>query len=206
MRTNRAYKRGKSFRDARLFVVACEGAKREKEYFERLGQGSRRLKVQVLSPDNTKEVEKNAANASSAPKWVMDRLVKYIEKEGVNVETGDIVWIIMDVDRWPKEQLYELCETCRQSRWGIALSNPCFEVWLYMHVEDIHQAQSKTCREFKQELGQIVKGGYRLEKFIQLISIAIQHGETVEDDLDSPIPGFKVSRVYQPVKEILEMF
>ena len=35
-RKNRGYKKGEPFRDARLFVIACEGEKREKEYFEAL--------------------------------------------------------------------------------------------------------------------------------------------------------------------------
>lgn len=42
MSKNRGYKRGEPFRDARLFLIACEGAVREKEYFERLGHGSQR--------------------------------------------------------------------------------------------------------------------------------------------------------------------
>jgi hypothetical protein len=35
-RKNRGYKRGEPFRDAIQFVIACEGAARERQYFEHI--------------------------------------------------------------------------------------------------------------------------------------------------------------------------
>jgi RloB-like protein len=198
MRKNRGYKKGAPFRDARLFVIACEGEKREKEYFGRLGQGSQRLKVRVLAPD--------AARSLSAPKWLLDRLINFIEKEGVNTQVGDRVWIVMDIDRWETKQLYALAEICRKEGWGFALSNPCFEVWLFMHVKDIDESTSNTCQNFKHELGQIATGGYQAESFVLLVGDAIRRAKLIPDDRNSPIPAFKVSRVYLPAEEILEMF
>jgi hypothetical protein len=198
MRKNRGYKKGEPFRDARLFVVACEGEKREKEYFERLGRDSQRLKIAVLSPD--------PVTSLSAPKWLLDRLILFIEKENVNISTGDIVWIVMDVDRWKAEQLHEIFKICQEEKWGFALSNPCFEVWLFMHIKKIEEAVSITCQDFKQELGQSIKGGYNLERFILNVSSAIKMAEEQPDNLNSPIPNFKVSRVYLPVRQIREMF
>ncbi len=66
MRKNRGYKRpGGQHRDARLFAIVCEGADRERRYFEMLaGNGTRRLKVRVISPT---EGDKN-----SAPKWAIN--------------------------------------------------------------------------------------------------------------------------------------
>jgi hypothetical protein len=197
MRKNRGYKKGESFRDARLFVVACEGEKREKEYFERLGAGSRRLKIHVLAPD--------AKESLSAPKWLLDRLVHFIEKEGVNIETGDVVWVVMDVDRWKTEQLYELANICQQEKWGYALSNPCFEVWLMMHVRNINDVDFSTCKELKHELGKTIRGGYNVERFASRITEAISRADAIEDDVNSPIPGSKISRVHLAVKALQEM-
>lgn len=197
MRKNRKYKKNGFFRDARLFVVACEGERREKDYFERLGQGSRRLKVRVLAPEPDRSL--------SAPKWVLDRLVYFIEKEGVNIATGDLVWLVMDVDRWKTEQLFDLAEICVQEGWGFALSNPCFEIWLLMHVKDIHESDSTSCQDFKKELGESHIGGYNLEKFLSLVPTAVARCQVLDDDLGNPIPKFKTSRVHLMVKEISEL-
>lgn len=198
MKRNRGYKKGEPYRDARLFVIACEGEKREKEYFERLGHGSQRLKIQVLAPDKSE--------SRSAPKWILDRLVYFIEKEGINTTAGDIVWIVMDVDSWPVPQLYELSKICQREDWGFALSNPCFEIWLFMHVDDISKATAHTCQELKYEIGQIFKGGYHVEKFVGLAQVAVKRANEMPDDKASPIPAVKATRVHLPVAEILNAF
>lgn len=130
----------------------------------------------------------------------------FIENEGINVRTGDIVWIVMDVDRWEKDQLFSLSKICIDAEWGFALSNPCFEVWLIMHVANIFETNSNTCKEFKNELGKTRKGGYNVDHFIQFVSNAVAQAESLQDDLKNPIPDFKVSRVYLPVKEIIKLF
>lgn len=69
-RKNRGYKRGEPFRDARLFVIACEGARREKEYFETLVAGRRRVIVKLLAPTG-------GQSGASSPEWVLDRAAAY---------------------------------------------------------------------------------------------------------------------------------
>lgn len=198
MRKNRPYKKGEPFRDARLFVIACEGEKREKVYFEHLGNGSRRLKVEILSAER--------GSSLSAPKWVVDRLVRFIETNGVNLQKGDIVWLVMDVDQWKPDDLIQLAKDCKMEGWGFALSNPCFEVWLLMHLGPIADLQARTCREMKQTLDKLVKGGYKVEDFIPLIEDAIRHASTLTDDPQRPIPEFRISRVHLPVKQMKEYF
>jgi hypothetical protein len=85
MKLNRSYKKGEPYRDSRLFVIACEGAAREKIYFEHLRPQTPRLRFEVISPQN--EEGDNVGNSS--PKWVLDRVIKFVEKEGVNIQKGD---------------------------------------------------------------------------------------------------------------------
>lgn len=197
MRKNRGYKKGEPFRDARLFVVACEGEKREKDYFERLGHGSRRLKVKVLAAEPN--------DSLSAPKWVLDRLVRFIAKEGANPKNGDQIWLVMDVDRWKTDQLHDIANLCNEQQWGFALSNPCFEIWLLFHIRDVQESSAVSCQDFKKELGKAVKGGYNLERFLPLVSDAVARCKNLEVDLASPIPADKISRVYLVVNQMLEM-
>ena len=198
MKRNRYYKKGEPFRDARLFVIACEGEKREKVYFEQLGKGSRRLKVEVLPAE--------AGTSLSAPRWVVDRLVNYMEKNGVNLKMGDIVWLVMDVDQWKPADLIQLAMDCKGAGWGFALSNPCFEVWLLMHVISVSDINAQSCREMKQKLDNIVKGGYKVEIFLPRVDYALEQAQRLADDLQRPIPETKISRVHLPVKQIMDLF
>jgi hypothetical protein len=198
MRKNRGYKKGEPFRDARLFVVACEGEKREKDYFERLGHGSQRLKVRVLAPEPSESL--------SAPKWVLDRVVHFIEKEGVNTETGDQIWLVMDVDRWKTDQLHDLAAHCKEKGWGLSLSNPCFEIWLLLHVKDSLDVNSFSCQDFKRDLGNAVRGGYKVEKFLELVPEAIARCQLLDLDQESPIPAKRTSRVHLVVSQMLQYF
>lgn len=119
-RKNRPYKRGKPHRDAQLFVIACEGAKREKEYFETLVFGSQKVKVQILAPIGEE-------HGKSAPKWVLNRAAKYVEEFGLN--KYDQLWLVMDFDRYDVNILREIANICDEhENWNIAYSNPCFEV------------------------------------------------------------------------------
>lgn len=46
----------------------------------------------------------------------------------------DEVWCIFDVDAHP--MLLEAKQQARDNGFGLAISNPCFELWLLMHFED----------------------------------------------------------------------
>ncbi len=46
----------------------------------------------------------------------------------------DEIWCVFDVDQHPK--LAQAIHEARQSNIGIALSNPCFEIWLILHCQD----------------------------------------------------------------------
>ncbi len=46
----------------------------------------------------------------------------------------DEIWCVFDVDRHPN--LAQAIHEARQSDINIALSNPCFELWLLLHLQD----------------------------------------------------------------------
>lgn len=58
----------------------------------------------------------------------------------------DRVWAVFDVDDHPRlEEAVSMCEECGV---GVGLSNPCFELWLILHVEE-HDQQA-SCKEMKE--------------------------------------------------------
>lgn len=192
MKLNRSYKKGVPFRDSRLFVIACEGAVREKVYFERLHPKSPRLRFEVISPTN----EEGDDAGKSSPKWVLDRVVKFVEKEGVNIKEGDCLWFVLDVDCWRKA-LHDIQIECEKQGWQMALSNPCFEVWLWLHLKGIEDAKADTCQEFKSEIHQNYEGGYKVEIFTkpELYEIARVRAKTI-DTASGFMPEPKSTKVY----------
>jgi hypothetical protein len=130
-------------RDARLFVIATEGAVTEKKYFEMFGNS--RIKVKVLE---------TGSDNKSAPKYVFDRLNLF--KEQFDLDRDDMLWLVLDVDRWNKDgELSQICSEAKQKGYHLAVSNPCFEVWLCLHFGDL-DPDDKTCKQFKSSLGKIL--------------------------------------------------
>ena len=46
------------------------------------------------------------------------------------------MWLALDVDRWPKTNLRSVCKDAKKRGFGLAISNPCFELWLYLHISE----------------------------------------------------------------------
>lgn len=162
-RRNRGYKRGEPHRDARLFVIICEGAKREKNYFDFFQQFSQRIKIRVLPPQNN----------ASAPNHFLSRAQEY--EEAIGLSSNDSLWFVSDRDRWEERVLREIATSCDNHRnWQLAISNPCFEVWLFLHLQDIAKTQASSPREFKQALDRLLPGGYQITLFAPCIEEAIR--------------------------------
>ena len=132
-------------RDTKLFIVATEGKETEKQYFRMFN--STRIKVEILA---------TTEDGKSAPEYVLERLDKF--KERYDLSKDDMLWLVSDVDRWGDKKLSDVCSQGRQRGYNLAISNPCFEVWLTLHFEDIN-SEDRTCDNFKARLRTIL-GSY----------------------------------------------
>ena len=197
---NRAYKRGEPHRDARLFVIICEGAKREVAYFGFFQQFSRRIKFEPLPP------KKNA----SAPKHFLTRAQEYVDT--VRLNDNDSLWFVSDVDHWGENVLRNISEECKQRKnWHLAVSNPCLEVWLFVHINDIEGLPSlhklpitKRSAPVKQAVDDIIPGGYKVEVFAPRIEEAIQRAKISDTNPDHFIPNLPGTKLYQLAEQMLE--
>jgi len=155
------------FRDARLFLVAVEGAKTEPAYFDALVDvlQSSRIRVRVLPPPSTSSTDVphpetgpiEARPGASAPQHVATRLMDEANSlHGLHgVLSFDQLWIVIDFDRW-EPQIRALAQEARNRRFRLAVSRPSFELWLLLHfADDISaidartsiKAQQGTCEE-----------------------------------------------------------
>ncbi len=197
MRKKRGYNREPEqalLRDYKLFAIACEGGKREPGYFRLFRYISPRVTVDIIE-DIVSDEEMNLISSNkSAPKWVLDRAVKYIEKEGLSDE--DELWFVMDRDRWDENQLREIADYCQiYPNWNIAISNPCFEVWLHFHKRK-DKPESTTCNQLKHDISNFTKGGYHPLKYISDLQAAIDNSRNNDNNKDFFLPNENETKVY----------
>jgi len=110
-------------RDANLIIIASEDRYAVKQYFSRFK--TRRVQIRVLPTDDCR----------SAPQHVIERLNQFV-KEHVT-EVGDTFWLCIDSDRWPPESLSKIIGECFSKSYQVAMSNPCFELWILLHFESV---------------------------------------------------------------------
>lgn len=117
-------------RDDRIFVVATEDTYVPKQYFEALALS--RVRVLVLE----------TRDKDSAPSQVVERLRAAFDHATLRKERAeaDEFWVLVDTDHHfaPNHTRGTVMalDAARQRGFGIAVSNPCFEVWLVLHHED----------------------------------------------------------------------
>jgi hypothetical protein len=117
-------------RDTRLVVIATEGRFTEAKYFSLFRDTRVQVRVLPTGEDNR-----------SSPEQVLERLREYRD----NYELGgdDELWLMVDVDRWGDAKLRRVAKQAKDCRFGLAVSNPCFEVWLlFHHVDQIQETDA----------------------------------------------------------------
>lgn len=123
--------RPKPFRDSSLFVVGLEGevSGAEFQYFQEVLKlrlfDWRRIRFELLPTP--------ADRHRSDPEAVFERVKQYVEKYGLR--PFDRAWIALDFDTWGVKKLSSVAKMVRQCAFKLAVSNPCFELWLLLHHE-----------------------------------------------------------------------
>lgn len=200
-RIKRGYER-KVFkvRDYHLFAIACEGSVRERNYFERFEALSSRITVDLIN-DVTEDGEL-VVSSKSSPNHVIERAEQYVKTAGLIDD--DEVWLVLDVDNWPESQLSMLCQEAMSRRWKVAISNPCFEVWLCYHIvsqiaDDGHTLKSA---EVKRYLSTITQDRYKDSEYAPLAFKAAEIARANDKHPDYRIPEYKETQLYRLIDDI----
>lgn len=145
-------------RDARLFLIASEGKETERIYIEAVKEifQSPRIHIDFIpSKDPTK----------SSPSHTL-RSLDNLKKEYSLTKTDEL-WLLIDRDRWTGKELKDVAQKCIQKIFYLAVSNPCFELWLLLHLKSL----SEYSEEEKEMIFENSKEGSRtfLEKELSLL-------------------------------------
>jgi hypothetical protein len=127
-------------------LIVCEGHATEPDYFRSLRHELRAGPIDIKINDE-----------SGVPKTVVERAVELkkdaertAKREKDSNRRYDEVWCVFDVDTHPN--LPAALQQVAANGIHVALSNPCFELWILLHFEDQRadidtRAAGSACRK-----------------------------------------------------------
>jgi len=108
----------------------CEGRVTEPDYFRALGRRERIKLIEVVVNDE-----------GGVPKTLVERAVqlkKSADREARRMNDRflryDEIWCVFDIDAHPN--VAQAKQQARDNTILLAVSNPCFEVWILLHFQD----------------------------------------------------------------------
>jgi hypothetical protein len=185
-----------SLRDDRLFIVACDDTYAPQQYFAffRLT----RVKIHVVP----------TLDGTSAAEHVLNRLLSFDYGE------GDERWMLLDTDHVTQGThlpgFLRALQAAATQGVNVALSKPCFELWLLLHHESETAVSAlKNAREVEEalraQLGEYNKTNLKEEHYPQSSVVnAIERAERLDLSVEGgDIPNSNATRVYQLWKAIV---
>jgi RloB-like protein len=198
----------------KLFLLAYEGNETEPTYFEALKKNYRfdRDRIEIVS------LRRNSTDTKSAPKHVFENLQNI--KEEYDLGKNDELWMIIDRDR-NGANIEKYSNKCKaESNFYLALSNPCFEFWLLLHLKDLSEfteeeqvlilenrkvGSKKTY--LKRLLSTILTDGYnesnlKAERFLPHIEKAISRAKAINIETDD-YPKLLGTDIYKLIERVI---
>lgn len=130
---NRQRKPGRRepFRDPKpTLLIVCEGLNTEPQYFVEFAKHHRNPRVKVkIAPQHGVPL-----TLVQVAKQYRDDSLKAARREHDENIAYDSVWCVFDIDEHPN--VPQAKQVAGASGIKVAVSNPCFELWLLLHVRD----------------------------------------------------------------------
>ncbi|RIH64318.1 RloB domain-containing protein [Mariniphaga sediminis] len=202
----------------KLFILSYEGKVSEKKYFEDF------RKSEFFNDSGLIEVIslKRPSDKGSDPINVKKLLQK--AKREYRFKKTDEFWLIIDRDDWEtihNHDFSSLVEDCNaEKNFFLAMSNPCFEIWLILHLKDINDftdeekqniIENKKINASKnyidKVLGDLLGRGYNKRPnpkiFLPKIKIAIERAKALNSD-DEDYPKYIGSHIYKLAEKLIK--
>jgi len=123
--------RAASFKDSKpVILVVTEGQVTEPEYLNGFAKALKNPRVRV-----------EVVGGSGVPKTIVEiakdikrRAEKRARRESDENLRYDEVWCVFDIDQHPN--IPDACQMARDNGMQLAISNPCIELWLWLHFAE----------------------------------------------------------------------
>lgn len=142
MKRGKPLRRSKGVRqEQRRFLIYCEGECTENQYFRGLRADLRALPVQICMGGEHGEpksvVRAAIEHKKRAARSPQDRWTEY-----------DEVWCVLDVEApTPHPGLSDALRLAERHGIDVALTNPCFELWIMLHFTEMSGYQTSDAAQ-----------------------------------------------------------
>ena len=206
------FRESNSLEKEKIIVLAFEGNDTEEIYFDEFKSSDIFDDALVF----LHLLKRPKTDTNSAPNHVFKKLKKEAKDE-YNFKDSDELWMIIDTDRW--KNIPDIISECKkQSNMFVAVSNPCFEFWLLLHIKDIEDydeneldlilknakvSNKKNYVDSKitEILGSYNKSNPRPELFLPSVDFAIEQAKQL-DGGGHEYPKKLGSHVYKVVEKL----
>lgn len=189
-----------TFRDDRLFIVGCDDMYAPDQYFGFFKLT--RVHIHVVP----------TVDGTSTAKPVLNRVLELAKN--AELESDDELWMLLDTDHCIEGRhlagFTAALAEAEQKGVKIALSRPCFELWLLLHHEEETEVVALTTAEMLQQalrekLGEYNKCKLKHEHFsADSVARACARAQRLDESVGGgKIPAGNSSRVYLLWKAIV---
>lgn len=157
----------------RRFLVCFEGAETERLYIN----GIRKLLRDARAP-----IVIEPGNRHGNPLEIV-RGAKKRKEESRRTDPYDAVWCIFDVESpEPHASLDPALKLARDAGIRCAVSNPCFELWLILHLQDCnrHHTTKKICQLAEEKIDSYRSKSFNFDDLAGGISGAVGRARTLD--------------------------
>ncbi|PCH69299.1 MAG: hypothetical protein COC06_07795 [Bacteroidales bacterium] len=201
----------------KLFILSYEGKISEKKYFEDFRKSELFNNSGLIEIISLKRPEDKGSDPISVKKLLQKA------KQEFRFKKTDEFWLIIDRDDWEtihNHNFDSLIEECNsEENFFLAMSNPCFEIWLIMHLKDIsefsaeekqkiltNEKVSSSKNHIDRVLGDIQERGYKKRPnpnvFLPKTTTAITRAKVLNVNNEDYPTGLG-SHVYKLVEKLL---
>lgn len=121
----------------KLFILSYEGTVTEKKYFQDFRTSKYFNNSGLIEIVPLKRLKDKGSDPFSVKKLLKEA------KKDYGFKITDEFWLIVDRDDW--ESIHKLSfdflvvECKKETNFYLAMSNPCFEIWLVLHLKDLSE-------------------------------------------------------------------
>ncbi|MCM8611552.1 RloB family protein [Accumulibacter sp.] len=185
-------------RTKRLFVIAAEGDATEPLYFAAFQPGRHgTFRLKVL--DNPRH--------KTSPLEVGERLTENERRYQPGPDTE--YWVVVDRDTWSEDELVAAWALIgrQRSRYHLALSNPCFELWLWLPL--LPNRPFADCQDCCRSLAREWPG-FRTKSHFDVAALvtngniadACKRARELDTDPRTPWPRDQTTRIHHLVESL----
>lgn len=182
-------------RTKRLFVIATEGAETEPIYFDLFRCGrDHDIRIKILDNYNHK----------SRPIDVYKRLIAYEREHKLGENTE--YWAVIDRDSWHKSEIDEVAaKMALRTNYNLAVSNPCFELWIWLHLGNNRSFFDRTScqRQLARLWPEYRKGKYDVQKLLPGIRQACDRARALDAESEHVWPQNQGTTLYKLIEKLM---